>query len=607
MQSQSMSFQEISNLILKEINNNNFLKALKIANSIKSNESIIVAHLHHLKSIAYQKKKDYILCLAEIEKGIKLKPEHFHLNINKAKLYNLIGESDKAIKQYLNILSIYNYEVESLYNVSVLYFKNKEFNKSKEYIDKAFNISPKNAVIFSAKIKTYLKLENYTEVTTLADGYISHFGAEPSILNSKGLALKALCRWDEAITTFKQSLKLNPNLLEAKKNLASCYHLVGEFVKAKALYTELILSNPQDLDSHHWLNQMLWETADSDFLTSYSHALKITGKNTAIEAELAQKLYTSGQQVEGYELAKTLLANGDCPQKVFSLVGEYERENNFFDESLQTHLISSSKFKNNHAFIELAKSHIAIDQPSKALGIINKLLEQDEFNQEFLCIRNTALRLLKSELYSYYCNYDLFLLEEKISTPTNYNNISAFLTELTDSIKQYHYYQKHPLEQSLINGSQTAENLFDYQLPILNVLEQELHTLTLSFLSRLPKDDQHPFLKRNILNFKVTDSWSVILKDKGFHKNHYHGQGWMSSPFYLSIPSLISESNTKDGWLKLGEPGFNMNTKLVPELIIQPEEGKLIQFPSYVWHGTNSLNSEMERVTVAYDIVPNHK
>ncbi|XQF93503.1 tetratricopeptide repeat protein [Pseudoalteromonas espejiana] len=217
MQSQSMSFQEVSNLILKEINNNNFLKALKIANSIKSSESSVAAHLHHLKSIAYQKKKDYKQCLAEIEKGIKLKPEHLHLNINKAKLYNLIGESDKAIKQYLTVLSIYNNEVEALYNVSVLYFKNKEFNKSKEYIDKAFNISPKSSVIFSAKIKTYLKLENYTEVTTLADGYISHFGAEPSILNSKGLALKALCRWDEAITTFKQSLKLSPNLLEAKK------------------------------------------------------------------------------------------------------------------------------------------------------------------------------------------------------------------------------------------------------------------------------------------------------------------------------------------------------------------------------------------------------
>ncbi|AZN32261.1 hypothetical protein EJ103_05730 [Pseudoalteromonas sp. Xi13] len=606
MQSQGMSFQDVSNLILKEINNNNFLKALKIANSIKSNESSIVAHLHHLKSIAYQKKKDYILCLAEIEKGIKLSPRHFHLNVNKAKLYNLLGEPDKSIKQYLNVLTIYSDDIETLYNISVLYFKKNEFTKAKEYIDKAFTLSPQNAVILSAKIKTDLKLEKFTEVDRLTDDYIRNFGADASILNSKGLALKALCFWDKAIITFEQSLKLSPGLVEAKKNMASCYHLAGKFKKAKAIYTELTTINPLDLDSHHWLNQMLWETADSGFLSSYNHALKITGKNTALEAELAQKLYTSGKQTEAYKIAKQILSQSNCPQKAFSIVGDYERENSLFDESLETHLAASNRFKNNHAYIELAKSYIAIDKPDHALNIINKLLNQDEYNQEYLCIKNTALRLLKSELYSYYCNYDLFVMQEKIATPSGFASIDDFLTELKGTLKQYHYYQNHPLEQSLVNGSQTAEKLFDYQLPILKILKQELYELTSCFLSRLPKDNQHPFLKRNVGDFKVTDSWSVILKGKGFHKNHYHSQGWMSSPFYVSIPTLISESTNQEGWLKLGEPGFNMNTKLLPETTLKPEEGKLIQFPSYFWHGTNTLNSEMERVTIAYDILPQH-
>lgn len=599
-----MSLEKISNLILAEINNNNPLKAFSIANSIKSNDSNVIAHLHHLKSIAYQKNKDYELCLTEIEKGLTRVPNHLYLNLNKAKLLSVLGEVEKSINQYCKVLSLSEYDLEALNNITVLLLQKGDLEQAKLTIDKAMITSPKNSTLLLTKIKVYLQLGEYSIVNVDSEYYISKFGESTSVLNSKGIALKHLSLWEQAIVCFNKALGLNPSMLEAKKNLASCYHLLGTFNKAKSIYVDIIKQSPLDLDSHHWLNKMLWEIDDSDFLSSYNYALKSTNNNIAVKSDLAEKLYNSGQEKEAYLISKKLLNKHECPQKLFLLAGDYERENNLFDESLKTFSIAHNQFENEITYKELAKSYMAINQPEKALPIIKKLLEKDKFNQEYWCLKITALRLLESDLYLYYCNYDSFVMESKINTPNGYNNLSEFLEEVTTAVKQYHYFKKHPLDQSLFNGSQTAEKLFDYQLPILSLLKQELRELTVGFLSKLPTDHEHPFLKRNTLDFKITDSWSVILKDKGFHKNHYHTSGWMSSPFYLAIPALITKSKNKEGWLKLGEPGFNMYTKLVPEVFIKPEEGKLVQFPSYVWHGTNKLNGAVERIAIAYDLVP---
>ena len=43
---------------------------------------------------------------------------------------------------------------------------------------------------------------------------------------------------------------------------------------------------------------------------------------------------------------------------------------------------------------------------------------------------------------------------------------------------------------------------------------------------------------------------------------------------------------------------------LGPEYWMQPEEGALAIFPSYLWHGTEALQSDVERMTVGFDVLP---
>ena len=96
---------------------------------------------------------------------------------------------------------------------------------------------------------------------------------------------------------------------------------------------------------------------------------------------------------------------------------------------------------------------------------------------------------------------------------------------------------------------------------------------------------------------------TVLLRNKGIHKNHHHSHGWLSSTFYLAVPDVVSAGG-KEGWIKFGEPGFRARKSLDPEYWMQLEQGALAIFPSYLWHGTEALQSDVERMTVGFDVLP---
>ena len=91
----------------------------------------------------------------------------------------------------------------------------------------------------------------------------------------------------------------------------------------------------------------------------------------------------------------------------------------------------------------------------------------------------------------------------------------------------------------------------------------------------------HPLTSRNRGATQFSGAWSVQLRREGFHVNHFHPQGWISSAYYVSVPEEVSDVNTMSGWIKFGEtrypvPGAHAET------FIKPRPGRLVLFPIYV-------------------------
>ncbi len=177
------------------------------------------------------------------------------------------------------------------------------------------------------------------------------------------------------------------------------------------------------------------------------------------------------------------------------------------------------------------------------------------------------------------------------------------LEELREALRRLHRFATHPFSQSVREGSQATLRLDGRHEPPIERLLQRLREAVDRRLAE-GAGRGGPFWGRNTGAAEFTGAWSVRLGASGHHADHIHPRGWISSAFYVSTPQESADTQAKAGWIKFGEPGARTRPKLAAEHYVQPRPGRLVLFPSYMWHGTVPFASEDERMTVAFDVVP---
>ncbi|MBU7580078.1 MAG: hypothetical protein KAF27_06355 [Porphyrobacter sp.] len=178
----------------------------------------------------------------------------------------------------------------------------------------------------------------------------------------------------------------------------------------------------------------------------------------------------------------------------------------------------------------------------------------------------------------------------------------AELAALADHLRTLHIAKAAPLDQSVRGGTQTDGNLLlRAEVPIRDLKARLLGIVAQHITQLPPPDDGHPTLLARRTPQRIAGSWSVRLADAGFHTDHVHPQGWFSSALYLALPETLGRGEDDDaGWLSLGE-ARDLVPGLAPYRTIEPKPGRLVLFPSTMWHGTRPFSAG-ERLTIAFDI-----
>ncbi len=180
------------------------------------------------------------------------------------------------------------------------------------------------------------------------------------------------------------------------------------------------------------------------------------------------------------------------------------------------------------------------------------------------------------------------------------------LDRLAAVLRPIHQCNEEYLDQSVRGGTQTDGPLFCRLEPEIRAVRSAVVRAIELYVARLPKPDPvHPLLaQRRDRRVRFAGSWSVRLRDKGYHASHVHPLGWISSALYIALPQ-DSGADADAGCLQLGEPGGELGLQLAPIRIVRPAAGKLVLFPSWMWHGTNPF-PEGERLTIAFDVASPH-
>lgn len=184
------------------------------------------------------------------------------------------------------------------------------------------------------------------------------------------------------------------------------------------------------------------------------------------------------------------------------------------------------------------------------------------------------------------------------------NDIAAQLPPqdvLIEVLTALHHAAHEPLEQSVRGGSQTDGPLFSRIDPVIQAVRSAVLAAVRSHIEAMPPHDRRlPAMDDDV---RFAGSWSVLLRGAGHHASHVHQAGWLSSALYIALPQQHENGPAPAGWLTLGKPPAELGTGLEPTQMIEPKFGRLVLFPSTMWHGTEPIAGGT-RLTVAFDIAP---
>ena len=173
------------------------------------------------------------------------------------------------------------------------------------------------------------------------------------------------------------------------------------------------------------------------------------------------------------------------------------------------------------------------------------------------------------------------------------------LDRLATVLNHHHGRSGEQLDQSVRGGTQTAGALLARIEPELMAVRDTIARAVTRYVAALPAaDGRHPTVSaRRDRPPRFAGSWSVRLRAGGRHANHVHSAGWISSALYVALPG----GEPGEGWLTLGEPQAELGLALAPNRTIEPRPGRLVLFPSWMWHGTTPF-ARGERLSIAFDV-----
>ncbi len=197
----------------------------------------------------------------------------------------------------------------------------------------------------------------------------------------------------------------------------------------------------------------------------------------------------------------------------------------------------------------LADSLLATGEPQQAAELTTRLLETSPNDQHLLAVQTTAWRMLGDARHGEYCDYAAMARGWVIDTPPGWSDLQGYLHDLARSLKALHGLHTHPLYQSLRHGSQTTQNLMYSNDPAIRAFFVAIDGPIRRHIEAIGRGGNDPLRRRNEGGYRIQGIWSVRLRSQGYHTNHVHPEGWLSSACYIELPRsmLAAGRSTSDG------------------------------------------------------------
>jgi Flp pilus assembly protein TadD len=502
--------------------------------------------------------------------ALSLDPRHSAARFGLIRVLNDLDQHAAAEAECHILLAQHSSDPQAWTTLAMTLRGQNRLGEAEAAYRRALAISPDNATAHHNLGSLFVGMERTEEALQELDRARALGVKGFEIAFNMGRALTQLYRMEEAERAFAEAVALNPRYLEAQLNLARLRFMRADpqFVRDIAA---AVAAHPDDMQLQSLLGTVLWRAGDHAAAERhYRELIARNGPDPDLRTALAQVLHETGQLKEAeVEAAEAAIAKPQDARVVETLVS-----------------------------ILLARG-----QADEAVPFIEKQRARTPNDQGWIAYEATAARLMDQPSYRNLYDYARFVRTYDLEAPAGWSSMADLNAALLRALNARHPFATHPLDQSLRNGSQSARSLTADPDPAIRAIMQAFAAPIEDYRRAIGADAGHLFTARNRGATQFAGAWSVQLRREGFHVNHFHPQGWISSAYYVSVPEEVNDVNTMSGWIKFGEtrypvPGAHAET------YIKPRPGRLVLFPSYMWHGTNAIHGVETRTTIAFDAVP---
>jgi tetratricopeptide (TPR) repeat protein len=499
--------------------------------------------------------------------------------------------------------------------------------------------SPGHEQALATLVRIRMTQGRATEASDTLDSAVSA-GAKltAGLLRLRGTLMLSQSRFDEAAAMFREAIAADPSDASAQHALAVALGQTGAHEDAIAAAHSAIAKGHDPVAARLVLGRALWESGrGEDAEAEFRRIIAQQPAHAAAHTSLADAIWMrTGDLREALAAIDTSIAGAPRSPELRLLKARL-LEGAGQPERAYAEIASGLAFAPNHADLHVgaARASIAID-PSRALAhaehalrfapfpqgplailadallanghatravaAAERLLQVDPNDGHAVAVLATAWRLLGDARYAELYDYGAFVRATTLDTPAGWPDLPAYLADLARALHARHDTMRtHPVRQTLRSGTQVMLRIERDADPAIRALREAIGGPVERYLAALGAGTDR-LRRRNTGRWRLADFWSVRLRDSGYHFNHYHGSGWLSSACYIELPPLAGG----EGWLQFGAPCMATKPVLAPDYFVKPEPGLLVLFPSWMWHGTVpfAASSGRNRLTVAFDVVP---
>lgn len=539
------------------------------------------------------------------QRSLRSNPAQPHVFNNLGNALLDLGRAEEAVDAYEAALRLQPSYADALTNLGLAHLAREDAAAARAPLERAVQAGANNAKAWSALGRALRGTGRTDEAITAFQTSLSLRPNHVPTLHNFAVALRLAGQVEDAARILEYCAASDPKSAEIRYNLGHCYYDLGRLDDAASAYKAAIALSPAYRDAHDSLNRLHWQRGDEQYLASYASALRDHPDDAGLLTDLATRLNLGGQTEQTIDILQDALGRGVDTAALRHRLGQACWAQQERDTAL-SHFraaVAADPDAAEHR-LDLARSLIIQERYADALDELQPVLRRNPVDQQAIAYQALAWRFLGDARADRLNDYDRFIKASILQPPPQWGSVQHFNTRLEHVLAELHNTSRHPLEQTLRGGTQTMGDLFDRRAPEIVAIRQMIEQAVADYIEALPDDPDHVFLGRKSGGFSFSGSWSVRLRSQGFHLNHVHSEGWISSCYYVDLPTAVEREGEQQGWIKFGETGLALGERERIATAIRPEVGKLVLFPSYLYHGTVAFDEDAYRTTIAFDVVP---